>query len=258
VFLAGVETTATPEGKVVLSVRVPPARTTIHSVQGRFLQRQGSRNVALSTSAIRQLLASRGGLGPLPASTGGAKTPSTHAQMYEILRYQVTLTLLDVEGKQAILERREKVRFLQDNVIALYDHAWGDGQLFVGYRVTPGRVADRFRVGSRYQTLISLRDTKHRGDVLSYRVRRRIVGGFPGEEEWLEAEVDHPTHYLEMAVIFPKGRPCQGASVVEVSTNHRTGLSLSSVKRRRDGREILTWTTRKPPVGERYAIHWRW
>ena len=126
---------------------------------------------------------------------------------------------------------------------------WGDGQLFVGYRVTPGRVADRFRVGSRYHALISLRTTKHRGDILTYRVRQRIVGGLLAREEWLEAEVDHPTHQLELTIVFPKGRSCQKASVVQEGTNERILLTRRSVSRRRDGREIHTWSTRKPPLG---------
>ncbi len=258
VILARIDEVVVAANKTVLVIRVQEARTTVHSVHGRFLQRQGSRNVALTSAAIRQILGSRDGLGSLPVVPASRQKPSVHSQMYEILTYTVTLTLLDKEGNQAILERQERVRFLQNNVIALYDHAWGDGQLFTGYRVAPGRVADRFKVGSRYHTLISLRDTKHCGDVLNYRVRRRIVQGFANKDEWLEAEVDHATHKLKLCVIFPADRVCQAASVIQAGTNKRILLTGRSFRQKSDGRQFLTWTVNKPPLGERYALHWEW
>jgi hypothetical protein len=72
-----------------------------------------------------------------------------HPPAYELLRPQVTLTMLDQHGCQAIVERRQHIRFLLDNVVALYDRAWCHGQLFADYRVTPEKMADRFRAGSR-------------------------------------------------------------------------------------------------------------
>lgn len=260
VLLAGVDKIGVSPRKIVLAILVPAARSTVHSVQGRFLKRQGSRNVALTATATRQLFASRDGLGSLTGLSANrrGRADSSHAHIYEILRYDVTLTLLDPDGKQAILERRERVRFLQNNVVALFDHAWGEGQLFVGYRVTPGRVADRFRVGSRYNTLISLRDTKHRGDTLTYQMRRRIIDGFQNKEEWFEAEVDHPTHRLKVSIIFPKERPCREISVVQTGTNQRIPIPKRSVQQRRDGRQVFTWSMSKPPLGERFAIQWIW
>lgn len=49
--------------------------------------------------------------------------------MYEVLDYQSTLELLDVEGKHACFSKIKKVRYLQDNIIAYQDHAWGDGRI---------------------------------------------------------------------------------------------------------------------------------
>jgi hypothetical protein len=50
--------------------------------------------------------------------------------MYEILDYDSALELIDPKGKIAIFKRRQKVKFLQDNIIAFQDHAWGDGEIF--------------------------------------------------------------------------------------------------------------------------------
>ena len=54
--------------------------------------------------------------------------------MYEVLEYESTLEVKDRGGKRATFKKREKVRYLQDNVIAYQDQAWGDGEILVNYR----------------------------------------------------------------------------------------------------------------------------
>ncbi len=76
--------------------------------------------------------------------------------MYEILDYEATLEILDLKGKKAVLTRREVIRFLQDNVVAIHDHAWGDGELFAEYRCQPGAPVDSYEDGSKWNVLISL------------------------------------------------------------------------------------------------------
>jgi hypothetical protein len=44
----------------------------------------------------------------------------------------------------AIVDRQEEVRFLQGNVVAFADYAWGDGQIFADYRCSPGVPVDRY------------------------------------------------------------------------------------------------------------------
>ncbi len=56
--------------------------------------------------------------------------------MYEVLEYESTLELKDRGGKRATSKKREKVRYLQDNVIAYQDQAWGDGEILVNYPMT--------------------------------------------------------------------------------------------------------------------------
>lgn len=236
---------------IVVEVRVSP---TVHHTRGRFLQRVGSRNLALSPVALRELFASR----DTAAEYLRPGREDLQAHLYEILWYDATLTLSDPAGHEALLERRQRIRFLQNGVVALYDHAWGDGKIFEGYRVTPGKVVDRFQVGHRFHTLIALRETKNRGDEMTYRVRRRILDGFLQPQEWLETEIDHPTAQLRLSVIFPKERPCVSVSIVRASDGHRLPLPQSAVKQGEDGRVTLTYSLDEPQLGERYAIHWRW
>jgi hypothetical protein len=67
--------------------------------------------------------------------------------VYEVLEYESTLELKDRRGKKATFKKREKVRYLQDKVIAYQDQAWGDGKFLVNYHCTPGRPVDRYRSG---------------------------------------------------------------------------------------------------------------
>ena len=55
------------------------------------------------------------------------------------------------------------MRWLPPVVVGLYHQVWGEGELFDDYDVDPGVVADRFQLGARQITLISLRQIKNRG-----------------------------------------------------------------------------------------------
>jgi len=48
-----------------------------------------------------------------------------HEGMYEVLDYEAQLELLDSKGETAVLHKRERVRYLQNNIIAYQDQAWG-------------------------------------------------------------------------------------------------------------------------------------
>ena len=81
----------------------------------------------------------------------------------EVLEYESTLELKDALGKRATFHKREKIRYLQDNVIAYQDQAWGDGKILIGYRCSPGRPVDRYRSGHKTYLLISRREVKNKG-----------------------------------------------------------------------------------------------
>jgi hypothetical protein len=65
--------------------------------------------------------------------------------MYEILEYDSTLTINDSTGRDARLERREWIKLLQDNVVAIHDHAWGDGELYARHQCQPGIPVDFYQ-----------------------------------------------------------------------------------------------------------------
>jgi hypothetical protein len=178
--------------------------------------------------------------------------------MYEILEYDSTLELLDARGKKARLVRREVIRFLQDNVVAIQDHGWGSGKLFAEYRCQPGVPVDFYEDGAKHNVLISLRETKNRGDMIELWSERVIKGGFLRCPWWLETEIDHLTRHLRLSIIFPKQRPCRQASLARKSTKKTVLLGAQHFRFFPDGRQRLTWETKAPKLNDLYTIKWDW
>jgi hypothetical protein len=83
--------------------------------------------------------------------------------IYEVLSYEMRLDLHDANGERASYQKRQEVRYLQDHVIAFQDQAWGDGEILLHYRCSPGNAVDRYRLGHKTLTLISLRKIQKRG-----------------------------------------------------------------------------------------------
>jgi hypothetical protein len=181
-----------------------------------------------------------------------------HEGIYEILEYDCTLELIDPKGDLALLKKRQRVRFLQDNVIAFQDLVWGEGRVLVDYDCSPGTPVDRYQNGDRWNVLISLRETKSSGDIEEFFIQRRIKRGFTQKEEWWQTEMQHQTRWLRHCIIFPKKRRCQRAVLVEKTKNRTTVFSAEHFADLPDGRQILTWENKKPRRFETYTIQWRW
>lgn len=98
--------------------------------------------------------------------------------MYEVLDFEASLEICDIKGKTCIYRKQQKVKFLQDNIIAYQDQAFGEGNIFTDYECSPGTPVDHYLNGDIYYVLISLRETKNRGDVEDIYVKRTITNGF--------------------------------------------------------------------------------
>jgi len=178
--------------------------------------------------------------------------------MYEILDYDSTLDIQDAKGEKSTITRREVIRFLQDNVVAIHDHAWGDGDIFAEYHCQPGIPVDFYEAGSKHNVLISLRETKNRGDVMRLWVQRVVKGGLCSSNEWLETEIDHVMSRLKLSIIFPQTRPCRRATLTRRHANETIVLDERHFRFLRDGRQELTWQTSRPRLHDCYTIKWDW
>lgn len=178
--------------------------------------------------------------------------------LYEILEYETQLELLDAHGRTAHLSKHQRVKFLQDNVIAFQDYAWGEGNVLAAYNSKPGFVADRYREGERWNILISLRESKQRGEVEDFYIERKLLNTFTRKEEWWQIEMQHRTRRAKLEVVFPKKRHCKQATIVERNQNRTIVLAAENFRLFADGRQLLTWETLEPRRFETYTVKWSW
>ena len=178
--------------------------------------------------------------------------------LYEVLSYHCNLEIHDKSGDQATYSKKQKVRFLQNNILAYQDQAWGDGESFADYQCSPGIPVDRYQDGNIWRILISLREVKSRGDVSTFHIERKIKDGFPGSTEYLQTKIDHATRYLEMSVVFPKQRPPRRFLLQQTNANRTKPLSNNHIHQLPDKRIKVTWSTKKPQLFEMYTLRWEW
>lgn len=178
--------------------------------------------------------------------------------LYEVLSYDCTLEIHDVAGKQGTYRKQQKVRFLQDNILAYQDQAWGDGDIFADYRCSPGIPVDRYQDGNIWQILISLREVKSRGDMTTFHIERKIKDGFPNPTEYLQTKIDHVTRKLEMSTTFPKERPPHRVVIHKQNANRTTLLSSKHIQQLPNKQFKVTWSTNKPRQFETYTLRWDW
>jgi hypothetical protein len=177
---------------------------------------------------------------------------------YEVLEYDSTVELKDRRGEEAVYHKRQKVRFLVDDVVAFRDVFWGEGNLASSYRCRPGKAVDFYGEGSKDYVLISLRESKHVGDAVEFNIERKVRGGFVRSHEWREVEINDPTRKLRLAVIFPRDRQCLRAWVAEKRGDRVRALGSDHFSRLADGRQVLFWENSHPRLHELYTLKWDW
>jgi hypothetical protein len=177
--------------------------------------------------------------------------------MYEVLEYESTLELRDRSGKRATFRKREKVRYLQDRIIAYQDQAWGDGDILIDYRCTPGKAVDQYRLGHKTYILISRREVKNRRDIDEFNIKWNMRDGFLRRTEQWETHVKHPMKSLKISVVFPKSRPPQRTTLIE-SNRQRSHNLNEQIRKKPDGRWQITWEAHRPHLHETYILQWEW
>ena len=182
----------------------------------------------------------------------------SHEGMYEVLDYESTLELLDREGKKANFKKQKSVKYLQDNIIAYQDHAWGDGDILLNYSCSPGKAVDRYRLGYKTYLLISLHEVKNRGDEDEFNIEWDIKNGFLVPDGFWDTDIAERTRRVRSNIIFPKGRSPKAITLHEV--NQRKVTKLSPLNRRilKTGQTKIFWEIEKPRLYEHYLIRWEW
>jgi hypothetical protein len=178
--------------------------------------------------------------------------------LYEVLDFDHALEIHDFGGKKAIYHKHQEVRFLQDFVPIYLDQAWGLGDIFADYRCSPGVPVDRYREGDKHRVLISLRETKRRGDKLNISITRTVHNGFKINPGWSVTDISHRTKHLRTSVTFPKARHCKQADLIKENAGRVTSLGPENMEILPDGRQRIFWETKKPVLFETYTLKWIW
>ncbi len=182
----------------------------------------------------------------------------TNEGVYEVLEYQTTLELLNKQGRKAIIHKRQKVRYLQNNILAYQDQAWGDGKILQGYRCSPGTPVDQYRLGYKTYVLISLREVKEKGDVDDFNIKWKMVDGFLKKDGFWGTAINHKTRKIKVQIIFPKDRPPIRASIFETNLRRTRLLGEDARRKTPDGHWMISWEKNNPRLYENYLLKWEW
>ncbi|MFC1996635.1 hypothetical protein ACFLXI_03380 [Chloroflexota bacterium] len=178
--------------------------------------------------------------------------------MYEVQELETTLEILDSKGKKATVKKRQKVRYLQDHIIAYQDQAWGDGEILVDYQCSPGMPVDQYRFGHKTIVLISLRSEKNKGDLDEFYIHWKMKNGFVKNVEAWSTVIQHKTKSVEVKIIFPKLRPPH--RIVLIENNHRKAQVFGKDQKIQlpDGRWQIRFERLKPRLNREYMLEWEW
>ena len=182
----------------------------------------------------------------------------TKPGMYEVLNYETTLEILDEKGKEAILTKIEEVKFLQNNIIAFQDQAWGRGKILIDYQCTPGFPVDFYQFAHKTYILISLRNVMQKGDITKFEICWKIKDGFKKPNGFWSTDINHFTKKLKVSVIFPKEKPPLKLMTVESNRQLTKELQKDVITQLPDKRWQVTWEKKNPGLYEHYTLKWEW
>jgi len=190
----------------------------------------------------------------------GRKLMRAHANegIYEVLAYEITLDIHDTEGKTATVIKRQKVRYLQDNIIAYQDQAWGDGKTLLNYNCKPGKPVDLYRYGHKTKVLISLREVKNKGDVDEFKIRWNWKNGLLANTGFWGTQINHRSKNITIKIIFPYSSPPLQAWLIMHNQKRSKPLEGHLQWNSPNGRCTLLWREKKPRLYEIYTLKWKW
>jgi hypothetical protein len=178
--------------------------------------------------------------------------------IYETIDYESTLELRTRDGTIATFRKRKKIHYLQDNIIAFQDYAWGEGTILLNYRTNRGIPVDRYRSGFKTFILLSLREVKNKGDIDEFNIQWDIRRGFLMKDGYWSTDVSQPTKHLKVNIIFPKSRPPMRLSLEESNRKRTVDLGRDIQCQLPDGRWLVSWEKDNPRLYEVYVLRWIW
>ena len=178
--------------------------------------------------------------------------------MYEVMDYQSTLEILDPRGMVAKFNKTEKVRFLQDNVIAIQDNLWGIRKNIYGYQCAPGVPVDFYASDHKTSVVISLRKIYSSKDELDLNMQWYLKGNPLGNSGSWCTHINRYTHKIKLNIRFPAERPPIKIWINEGNKKRITALGKESITQLSDKQWEIYWEKNNPVMFETYTMKWEW
>lgn len=161
---------------------------------------------------------------------------------YEVIDYQVDVSIEDVLGRHARIRRREEIRALMDNIRAYQHLFWGDGDVVRRYWTNQGPAVDRLQNQGGEHLLVWLEGPMRKGDTRVIETEQAALGMFTKPQEWYEVLIRHLTHQASCAITFPRRRSPGSVEVREISPDATSRRPLPyRIVSTEEGRWQLSW-----------------
>ena len=178
--------------------------------------------------------------------------------MYEVLNYESTLEILDDKGREGKFSKMEKVRFLQNNVIAIQDQVWGIKNSINDYECSPGLPVDFHQSGHKTYVIISLREIKSKDDIEEFNFQWKFEGKPIRKYGYWETFINRSTNNLEIKIIYPKHHPPIRVWIIARNKKKTIELDGSNLTQLPNKRWQIVWEKKNPRLYENYTIKWEW
>lgn len=178
--------------------------------------------------------------------------------MYEVLDYESTLEILDPRGMVAKFQKKERVRFLQDNVIAIQDQLWGVRKNIYDYKCSPGIPVDFYASDHKTSVVISLRNIYSSKDELDLNMQWYLKGDSLGKAGNWGTHISQFTRKITLNIRFPAQRQPTRISIQESNKKRITELGKKSLIQLPDRQWQISWEKKNPVMFETYTMKWEW
>jgi membrane protein implicated in regulation of membrane protease activity len=161
------------------------------------------------------------------------------------------------ENGDSHVVRWKKLRFAQNDVIAVVDWSTGDGTL-VDTKYTPGKRVHTFNVDGRQSALVALDRTYARDEEQDLLIERTRKGVFMKTPDRIWVHCLDPTSVMRATVRWPLGRPPSQVRLIRRSDRDSGRPVVVQPIKSADDRLEFTAEVPEPTRGERLCIEWDW
>jgi hypothetical protein len=168
---------------------------------------------------------------------------------------ELTLSLLDAEGKVAHFEKKQELVPLRQPLADIRDRNLFTRGRLDDFEVSPGEIGERMSVGKYYIIKVVFKPPLPPGVPASRKVAYNIYDAFTGEDVSFMFVGDYPTDDVVFRVHFPPGRtPHRTRAFVKVEGRKSKASDLEASA---DG-NVLAWRVGRMKPGAQYHLEWSW